>query len=99
MTKDNQMTTKNLTTRPIGILLVGLSTLLTQKQTVRESTMIKCIETSAGTIFTQHIVRIVRCSDGCRIHTTDGECTSVCESYDNVMFQICNNRKPEENEL
>ena len=44
--------------------------------------MIKCIETSAGTIF-----------------TIDGKCTSVRESYDNVMFQLCNNRKPEENEL
>ena len=61
--------------------------------------MIKCIETSAGTIFTQHIVRIVRCNDGCCICTTDGLCIAVRESYENIMFQICNNRKPEENEL
>ena len=61
--------------------------------------MIKCIETSAGTIFVQHIVRIVRNSDGCSICTTDGQCVGVRESYDNVMFQLCNNRKPEENEL
>ena len=61
--------------------------------------MIKCIETSAGTIFTQHIVRITRCSDGCRICTTDGLCVGVRESYENIMFQVCNNRKPEENEL
>lgn len=61
--------------------------------------MIKCIETSAGTIFIQHIVRIVRCSDGCRISTVDGAVVAVRESHDNVMFQICNNRKPEENEL
>ena len=61
--------------------------------------MIKCIETSAGTIFTQHIVRISRYVDGCRISTTDGVCVGVHESYENIMFQICNNRKPEENEL
>ena len=61
--------------------------------------MIKCIETSAGIIFVQHIVRIVSSSDGCRICTTDGLCVGVHESYDNVMFQLCNNRKPEEGEL
>ena len=37
--------------------------------------------------------------DGCRINTVDGGCILVHESYDNVMFQICNNRKPEETEL
>ena len=61
--------------------------------------MIKCIETSAGIIFTNHIVRIEPFTDGCRIHTVDGKCTSVREPYNNVMFQIANNRKPEENEL
>lgn len=61
--------------------------------------MIKCIETSAGTIFVQHIVRIVRSSDGCRICTTDGLCVDVRESYENIMFQVCNNRKPQEGEL
>ena len=61
--------------------------------------MIRCIETSAGTIFTQHIVRISRYVDGCRISTVDGVCVGVRESYENIMFQICNNRKPEENEL
>lgn len=61
--------------------------------------MIKCIETSAGTIFTQHIVRITRCTDGCRISTVDGVVVGVRETYENVMFQVCNNRKPEENEL
>lgn len=60
--------------------------------------MIKCIETSAGIIFTQHIVRITRCTNGCRICTTDGLCVGVCESYENIMFQICNNRKPQEGE-
>lgn len=61
--------------------------------------MIKLIETSAGTIFTQHIVRITRCTDGCRISTVDGVVVGVRETYDNVMFQICNNRKPKEGEL
>ncbi len=61
--------------------------------------MIKCIETSAGAIFTQHIVRITRCTDGCRISTVDGVVVGVRETYENIMFQICNNRKPEENEL
>ena len=61
--------------------------------------MIKFIETSAGTIFTQHIVRISYYIDGCRISTVDGVCVGVRESYENIMFQICNNRKPEENEL
>ena len=61
--------------------------------------MIKCIETSAGIIFTNHIVRIVRYVDGCHIYTVDGKCISVHESYENIMFQVCNNRKPEENEL
>ena len=56
--------------------------------------MIKLIETSAGTIFAQHIIRIEPCSNGSRIHTVDGEYISVHESYDNVMFQLCNNRKP-----
>ena len=56
--------------------------------------MIKCIETSAGIIFAQHIVRIVKYVDGCRINTVDGGCILVHESYDNVMFQLCNNRKP-----
>lgn len=63
------------------------------------SIMIKLIETSAGVIFTQHIVRITRCSDGCHISTVDGVMVGVREPYDNIMFQICNNRKPEENEL
>ena len=62
------------------------------------SIMIKLIETSAGVIFTQHIVRITRYSDGCRISTVDGVMVEVREPYDNIMFQICNNRKPEENE-
>lgn len=57
--------------------------------------MIKCIETSAGTIFVQHIVRS---SDGCRICTTDGLYVGVRESYENIMFQVCNNRKPQEGE-
>ena len=61
--------------------------------------MIKFIETSAGTIFTQHIVRISRYEDGCRISTVDGVAIGVRESYENIMFQICNNRTPEENEL
>lgn len=61
--------------------------------------MIKCIETSAGVIFTNHIVRICRYVDGCRIYTTDGIVVDVRESQENIMFQICNNRKPEKNEL
>ena len=61
--------------------------------------MIKCIETSAGVIFTNHIVRIEPFTDGCRIYTTDGIVVGVRESQGNIMFQICNNRKPEENEL
>ena len=61
--------------------------------------MIKYIETSAGIIFAQHIVRIVRYVDGCHIYTVNGKCISVHESYENIMFQVCNNRKPEENEL
>ena len=61
--------------------------------------MIKCIETSAGIIFTQHIVRIEPCSNGCRIHTVDGLYIGVNESHDNIMFQICNNRLPQEGEL
>ena len=61
--------------------------------------MIKCIETSAGIIFTNHIVRIEPFTDGCHIYTVDGKCISVHESYENIMFQVCNNRKPEENEL
>lgn len=61
--------------------------------------MIKCIETSESIIFAQHIVRIVKCVDGCHIYTVDGKCISVHESYENIMFQVCNNRKPEENEL
>ena len=61
--------------------------------------MVKCIETSAGLIFTNHVVRIEKCTDGSRINTVDGKCTSVRESYNNLMFQISNNRKPEDNEL
>ena len=61
--------------------------------------MIKCIETSAGIIFTNHIVRIEPCSNGSRIRTVDGLCIAVNESLENIMFQICNNRKPEENEV
>ena len=61
--------------------------------------MIKCIETSAGIVFAQHIIRIEPCSDGCRIHTVDGLCIGVNESLENIMFQMCNNRKPEEGEL
>ena len=61
--------------------------------------MIKYIETNTGIIFAQHIVRIVRYVDGCHIYTVDGKCISVHESYENIMFQLCNNRKPEENEL
>ena len=60
--------------------------------------MIKCIETSAGIIFVQHIVRIEPSTDGCRIYTTDGV-VGVCESQENIMFQICNNRLPQEGEL
>ena len=61
--------------------------------------MVKVIETSAGTVFAQHIIRIEPCSNGSRIHTVDGLYIGVNESHDNIMFQICNNRKPEENEL
>ena len=61
--------------------------------------MIRIIETSAGLIFINHIVRICRYVDGCRIHTVDGECISVRESQENIMFQICNNRKPQEGEV
>ena len=61
--------------------------------------MIKCIETSAGIIFTQHIVIIEPCSNGCRIRTVDGRCIGVSELHDNIMFQICNNRLPQEGEL
>ena len=61
--------------------------------------MIKCIETGAGIIFTQHIVRICHYADGCRISTTDGIAVSVWESYENIMLQICNNRLPQEGEL
>ena len=61
--------------------------------------MVKYIETSAGNIFTNHIIRIESWSNGCRIHTVDGLCIVVNESFENVMFQICNNRKPQEGEL
>ena len=61
--------------------------------------MIKCIKTSAGIIFTQHIVRIEPCSNGCCIHTVDGRYIGVNETQDNILFQINNNRKPEEGEL
>ena len=61
--------------------------------------MIKCIETSAGIIFTQHIVLIEPCSNSCRIRTVDGRYIAVNESHDNIMFQICNNRLPQEGEL
>ena len=61
--------------------------------------MIRIIETSAGTVFTQHIVRIEPCSNGCRIHTVDGIYIGVNETQDNIMFQICNNRLPQEGEL
>ena len=61
--------------------------------------MIKCIETSAGIIFVRHIIHIEPCSNGCRIRTVDGLCIGIRESYENIIFQICNNRKPEENEL
>ena len=61
--------------------------------------MIKVIETSAGTVFTQHIVRIEPCSNGSRIHTVDGLYIDVNESHDNIMFQICNNRLPQDGEL
>ena len=60
--------------------------------------MIRLIETSAGVIFTNHIVRITRCSDGCHISTVDGVVVGVEETYDNIMFQICNNRKTQEGE-
>ena len=58
--------------------------------------MIRIIETPTGIIFTQHIVRISRYADGCRISTVDGAVVVVRESYENIMFQVCNNRKPEE---
>lgn len=61
--------------------------------------MIKCIETSAGVIFTNHIVRIVKYVDGCHIYTVDGKCISVNESLENIMFQTYNNRLPQEGEL
>ena len=61
--------------------------------------MIKCIETSAGVIFTNHIVRIEPCGNGSRMHTVDGRYIDVNESHDNIMFQICNNRLPQESEL
>ena len=61
--------------------------------------MIKLIETSAGIIFVQHIIHIEPRSNGCRIRTVDGLCIVIHESYENIIFQICNNRKPEENEL
>lgn len=56
--------------------------------------MVKYIETSAGIIFTQHIVRIVKYVDGCRIYTVDGECISVRETQENIMHQVVYNRKP-----
>ena len=61
--------------------------------------MIRTIETSAGTVFVQHIVRIAPCSNGCRIHTVDGLYIEVNETHANIMFQVCNNRKPQEGEL
>lgn len=61
--------------------------------------MNKVIETSAGLVFAQHIIRIEPCSNGSRIHTVDGLYIGVNESHDNIMFQINNNRKPEEGEL
>ena len=61
--------------------------------------MIKCIETSAGIIFTQHIIRIEPCSNGSRIRTVDRLYIEVNETHDNIMFQICNNRLPQEGEL
>lgn len=61
--------------------------------------MIRLIETSAGVVFTQHIIRIEPCSNGSRIHTVDGLYIGVNESHENIMFQINNNRKPEEGEL
>ena len=61
--------------------------------------MIRIIETSAGLVFAQHIIRIEPCSNGSRIHTVDGLYIGVNETQDNIMFQINNNRKPEEGEL
>lgn len=61
--------------------------------------MNKVIETSAGTVFVQHIVRIEPCSNGCCIYTVDGRYIGVNETHDNIMFQICNNRLPQEGEL
>ncbi len=61
--------------------------------------MNKVIETSAGLVFAQHIIRIEPCSNGSRIHTVDGLYIGVNESHDNIMFQICNNRLPQEGEL
>lgn len=61
--------------------------------------MIKLIETSAGIIFVQHIIHIEPSSNGCRIRTADGLCIAVHESYENIIFQVYNNRKPEEGEL
>lgn len=62
--------------------------------------MIKCIETSEGIIFTNHVVRIEPfLSSKSRIYTVGGYCIAVNESPENLMFQISNNRKPEEGEL
>ena len=61
--------------------------------------MIRVIETSAGIIFTQHIISIEPCSNGSCIHTSDGRYIGVNETQDNIMFQICNNRKPKEGEV
>ena len=61
--------------------------------------MIRTIETSAGTVFAQHIIRIEPCTNGSRIHTVDGLYIVVNETHDNIMFQICNNRLPQEGEL
>ena len=61
--------------------------------------MIRIIETSAGLVFAQHIIRIEPCSNGSRIHTVDGLYIGVNETQDNILFQINNNRKPEEGEL
>ena len=61
--------------------------------------MIRIIETSAGIIFTNHIISIEPCSNGSCIRTSDGRYIGVNETQDNIMFQICNNRKPKEGEL
>ena len=79
-------------------MLIGLIFLF-NSETVRKSTMIKVVETSAGIVFVQHIVRIEPCSNGSRIYTVDGLYICVNESHDNIMFQICNNRLPQEGEL